>query len=137
MGVRLTKSLKIFPIETARGCLYNCAFCSEVHYWGKPTRYKSINKVVDDLKQNVDKYQVKTFRFTDSCFTAPVERCMDLCDAIYTECINNKYDIKWTSYARVNNLTDELLEKMKRSGCPTLLTLVMAGVHIMAIPCRM
>lgn len=116
----LDRRLKIFPIETARGCTYSCAYCSEVTYWGKPVRFKKNERVIQEIKNNVSRYDVKTFRFTDSCFSAPETRCAQLCDDIYRHCLLEGYPVKWTSYARLNNLSEELLAKMKLAGCVAL-----------------
>lgn len=120
MGIPSTKRLPILPVETSRGCPYNCAYCSEVHYWGKPVRYRTSNSVVEELRHNAERFGITTFRFTDSCFSAPPARSAEICDAIYEECIKDGITIKWSSYARVQNLNRNLLEKMKRSGCVAL-----------------
>lgn len=120
MGMPSPKRLPILPVETSRGCPYNCAYCSEVHYWGKPVRYRSSDSVVKELRNNVERFGIKTFRFTDSCFSAPATRSAEICDTIYKGCIKDGFEIKWSSYARVENLSSGLLEKMKRSGCVAL-----------------
>jgi anaerobic magnesium-protoporphyrin IX monomethyl ester cyclase len=111
--VDLAKRMPILPIETSRGCIYKCAFCSETTYWPKPVRLKPVNKITEELKNNIKEFNIKTFRFVDSCFTAPQKRCAKICDAI----IEEDLDIKWTSYARIDNMSSELLQKMKQSGC--------------------
>ena len=118
--MELENKIGILPVETARGCIYDCAFCSEVHYWGKPVRYKGVNQVVDEVRRNVEKHAIRVFRFTDSCFTAPTRWCGEICDAIFQECIQTGVDVKWTSYARIDTLSENLLHKMKRSGCVAL-----------------
>jgi radical SAM superfamily enzyme YgiQ (UPF0313 family) len=114
----LKDRLKIFPIETARGCSYECAYCSEVHFWGKPVRFKNTDQILNEIWSAIKKFNVSTFRITDSCFTAPEDRCIRVCDSINKEFSNKDGSaIKWTSYARLNNLDGKLLEKMKSSGC--------------------
>jgi len=120
MGMPSPKRLPILPVETSRGCPYNCAYCSEVHYWGKPVRYRTSDSVVKELRHNLEQFGIKTFRFTDSCFSAPSTRSAEICDAIYQGCIKDGCEVKWSSYARVENLNSSLLEKMKRSGCVAL-----------------
>lgn len=121
MDLRLDISrIRLLPVETSRGCVYNCAYCSEVHYWPKPARFKSPTAVVKEIQRNIEQYGVSTFRFMDSCFSAPPRRCTEICDALYDGCIREGLDIKWSSYARVGNLTMDLLEKMKRAGCVAL-----------------
>lgn len=120
MGIPSARRLPVLPVETSRGCPFNCAYCSEVTYWGKPVRYRDVDEVIKELRHNVTELGISTFRFTDSCFSAPPTRCAALCDAIYDRCIAQGMDIKWSSYARVNNLSAELLEKMRRAGCVAL-----------------
>ena len=119
-GIPSPKRLPILPVETSRGCPYNCAYCSEVHYWGKPVRYRKSESVVKELRHNVEKFGIKTFRFTDSCFSAPPARSAEICDSIYEGCIKEGMEVKWSSYARIENLSRSLLEKMKLSGCVAL-----------------
>lgn len=111
--INLSKRMPILPIETARGCVYKCAFCSETSYWPKPIRLKPVDKITEELKTNIQEFNTKTFRFVDSCFTAPEKHCANICDAI----IEEDMDIKWTSYARIDNMSRDLLKKMKQSGC--------------------
>jgi len=120
MGIPSTRRLPVLPVEASRGCPFNCAYCSEVSYWDKPVRYRSIESVVQELIRNVVELGIHTFRFTDSCFSAPPERCAQLCDTIYESCDKNGIALKWSSYARISSLNYSLLEKMKRSGCVAL-----------------
>ncbi len=120
MGIPSPRRLLVLPVETRRGCPFNCAYCSEVSYWDKPVRYRAIDSVVQELIHNVVDLGINTFRFTDSCFSAPPERCGQLCDAIYESCDKNGITMKWSAYARISNMDYPLLEKMKRSGCVAL-----------------
>jgi radical SAM superfamily enzyme YgiQ (UPF0313 family) len=120
MGIPSSRRLPVLPVETSRGCPFNCAYCSEVTYWDKPVRYRAIDDVVDEIIDNVKELGINTFRFTDSCFSAPVNRCGDLCDAIHDACEREGITVQWSSYARISNLDYPLLEKMKRSGCVAL-----------------
>lgn len=117
LDVSFSQTVPFFPVETSRGCPYNCAYCSEVHYWGKPPRYRSLSAVLDEIQHHVDEFGITTFRFTDSCFSAPPERAATICNAIYDRFVRNGIAIRWSSYARIDNLTYNLLEKMKHSGC--------------------
>ena len=120
MGIPSRKRLPILPVETSRGCPYHCAYCSEVTYWDKPVRYRSEARVISELRYNAQKFGITTFRFTDSCFSAPPERNARICDAIYEQCIKDGIPVKWSAYARIENLSPSLLDKMKRSGCVAL-----------------
>jgi anaerobic magnesium-protoporphyrin IX monomethyl ester cyclase len=120
MNVPSPRRLPVLFIETSRGCPYQCAYCTEVTYWNKPVRYRSSQRVVDEVRYCVEKYGINTFRFTDSCFSAPPRRCGELCDAIIEQCINESIPVKWSAYARIENLSPELIHKMKQAGCVAL-----------------
>jgi radical SAM superfamily enzyme YgiQ (UPF0313 family) len=49
----------------------------------------------------------------DDLFTANQTHCKAVCDEI----IKRKASIKWTSFARVDTVTDEILTRMKAAGC--------------------
>jgi len=44
------------PIESSRGCPYNCTFCSADLCWGKRVRYKSVNNFVQEICDTKKKY---------------------------------------------------------------------------------
>jgi p-methyltransferase len=120
LDLRWDRRMPVVPVETSRGCPYDCAICSEVSYWGKPVRYRGIPDVIDELSSNVSHFDVRTFRFADSCFSAPAQRTGQLCDAIRDRFSEADNGIKWSAYARVNNLDRQLLSKMAKSGCVAL-----------------
>lgn len=120
LNVRSSKRLPVLFVETSRGCPYQCAYCTEVTFWNKPVRYRSVQRVIDEIRYCVEKYGINTFRFTDSCFSAPPRRCGEICDAIFERCINDSVPVRWSAYARIENLSPELIQKMKRSGCVAL-----------------
>jgi anaerobic magnesium-protoporphyrin IX monomethyl ester cyclase len=120
LGIPSPVRIPVLPVETSRGCPNNCAYCSEVTYWGKPVRYRPVENVIQEIKDDVNKFGISSFRFTDSCFSAPPDRTARICDAIYDNCIVKGMPIKWSAYARMDNLTQDLLMKMKRSGCVAL-----------------
>jgi radical SAM superfamily enzyme YgiQ (UPF0313 family) len=130
LGIPSAKRLPVLPVETSRGCPFDCAYCSETTYWGKPVRYRRIDDVIDELEYNVTELGISVFRFTDSCFSAPPVRCAELCEAIYERLIQHGLPVKWSSYARVSNLDEILLGKMKMAGCVALDIGVESGSEI-------
>jgi anaerobic magnesium-protoporphyrin IX monomethyl ester cyclase len=115
--VDMSQRLPLLSLETARGCTYNCAYCFEVNFWGKPIRFRNLQSIIDEIINNYLQYNITTYRFADSCFTAPEERCMEICDQLIYNFINHHIPLKWSCYARINNLNDQLLAKMKLAGC--------------------
>lgn len=58
-------------IIAGRGCLYNCAFCKpgEDYLFGKRTRRRSVDSVISELHELVDRYGIASFMFHDDCLT--------------------------------------------------------------------
>jgi len=111
--LELDSYIPTLPIQTMRGCPYSCAYCKETRFWEKPVRFKSEKRVVEEIKHNVESYGIKTFRIVDSCFNAFPKRTKKICNRIQKE----NLDIKWTCYARADNLSNVLVESMAQAGC--------------------
>ena len=118
--LNLKGRVPLLPIETARGCIYHCAYCSEVNYWGKPVRFRSIEPILEEVENDIQKFGITTFRWADSCFSGPAERCMKICDALTERFTSKGVPLKWAAFARVTNINRKLLEKMRASGCIAL-----------------
>lgn len=105
----LGKNFAIF--ETARGCPYNCIYCLKKMYFGY--RKKSSQKIIQELKDNITKYNIKSFYFIDLEFTMNRQLVEDICDFL----IKNNYKVKWCCQTRADSVDFELLYKMKKAGC--------------------
>jgi len=69
-------------IIAGRGCIYNCAFCKpgEDYLFGKRTRRRSVDNVIQELRMLVDKYHLASFMFHDDCLTEDREWVMEFTD---------------------------------------------------------
>lgn len=58
-------------VIAGRGCVYNCAFCKpgEDYLFGKRTRRRSVENVIAELHELVDRYGIASFMFHDDCLT--------------------------------------------------------------------
>ncbi|NLE46611.1 MAG: B12-binding domain-containing radical SAM protein [Chloroflexi bacterium] len=58
-------------IIAGRGCLYHCTFCKpgEDYLFGRRTRRRSVDSVIDELRMLVDRYHIASFMFHDDCLT--------------------------------------------------------------------
>ncbi len=102
----------VLPIQFSRGCYYkDCAFCA-LTLDHQNFRQRSPEKVAEDVKLLMEKYQTPFFFFTDECFAlSPTKRlCAQLIDAGVTA--------QWTCEMRFEkNLTRDLLKLMRDAGC--------------------
>jgi len=74
-------------IIAGRGCIYNCAFCKpgEDYLFGKRTRRRSVDNVIQELHMLVDKYHLASFMFHDDCLTEDREWVMEFTEKYITE----------------------------------------------------
>ena len=99
-------------ITTSRGCPFKCIFCVGRKMVGARVRYRSPEKVVDEL-QYLGTLNFPQINIADDLFTANKNHCLGVCNEI----INRGLKLTWTSFARVDTVSDEVLGKMKAAGC--------------------
>jgi len=103
---------KALPIATSRGCPFACKFCSVIPMFGRQYRFKSIERVIEELKA-ASSHKGHVF-FIDDNFAANKKRTKSLLQAI----IDNKIKIEWSAQVRTDVAKDtELLDLMKKAGC--------------------
>lgn len=99
-------------ITTSRGCPFKCIFCVGRKMVGARVRYRSSEKVVDEL-QYLNTLNFHQINIADDLFTANKAHCLAVCEEI----VRRKLKLTWTSFARVDTVSDEILSKMKAAGC--------------------
>ena len=99
-------------ITTSRGCPFKCIFCVGRKMVGARVRYRSPAKVVDEL-QYLDTLNFPQINIADDLFTANKNHCLGVCNEI----IKRGLKLTWTSFARVDTVSDDVLSKMKAAGC--------------------
>jgi radical SAM superfamily enzyme YgiQ (UPF0313 family) len=102
----------IAPIETTRGCPYNCDFCAVSRFFGTRQRHKPIRDIVTDIESCKE----KNLFFLDDNITGDKRYAKEL----FREMIpQNK---KWVGQASIQVANDpELLSLAYKSGCRALL----------------
>jgi len=101
-------------IISARGCPFNCTYCSNpVWKLQKPWfRLRSPKNVVDEIEFIIKEYGIKEiFDETDE-FNGNKKWAKEVCDEI----IKRNLGIAWKAQMRVDNIDSELVAKLKQSG---------------------
>jgi len=106
-GVKYTAML------TSRGCPFGCSFCSSSRLFGGYWRGRSPENVIEEMRILYEKYKIRNIEFVDDTFTLDQKRAEKICDEI----IKRGWDVSWGASSRVDTLSKELVEKMKRAGC--------------------
>lgn len=107
--------LPVGLISTIRGCPYICTFCYHPFQY-KKVRMHSPERVVEEIKILKKDYNVRSIAFVDDLFVINKKRVFQICDLMDKEGIR----IKWRASCRVNLIDEELLVRMKKSGCVAL-----------------
>ena len=101
------------PIITSRGCPFQCTFCLASRMCGKRFRARSPKNVVDELEWLRDVHGADAFDFYDDTFTFDRKRTRDICE----EMKNRNVDLPWDCRTRVDQVSKEVLSKMKSANC--------------------
>ncbi len=99
-------------MTTSRGCPFKCIFCVGRKMVGAKVRYRNPKDVVDELEY-LSSLGFPQINIADDLFTANKRHCFDVCDEI----IRRNFMPKWSSFARVDTVSVDVLKKMKQAGC--------------------
>ncbi|MBD3164418.1 radical SAM protein [Candidatus Woesearchaeota archaeon] len=108
---------KFCSMITSRGCPFQCTYCTSSNIFGYRWRYRSPEKVMEEIRLLYDKYKVRHIYFQDDEFTVNHDRVMKICDMI----IDQKLDLVWECLTRVSHVDEPLLRKMSEAGCRSIL----------------
>ena len=100
-------------IYTSLGCPFKCSYCPIHAFYGKPgIRFRSPEKVVEEIDLLVKNYNIKNIKFMDELFVLREDRVFKICDLI----IQRGYSLNIWVYARVDTVNERILKKMKQAG---------------------
>ena len=100
-------------IKVSRGCPYHCFFCLATPVSGSKVRTRSAENIIAEIKECVEKYNIKNFLFWSDIFNFDREWTLDLCRKI----IESGLKITWSANTRANTMDDEMANLMYKSGC--------------------
>jgi radical SAM superfamily enzyme YgiQ (UPF0313 family) len=103
------------PMQTSRGCPFDCTFCSVTGMFGRRYRYRSTENIIAEIAR-YDPKQSNIFIYDDN-FAANPRRTKEL----LREMIRLRLGFTWSTQVRSDIARDgELLDLMAEAGCATL-----------------
>lgn len=118
------KEKPIAIVMTSRGCKARCIYCFQMK-GERRIRFRSVENVVQEVEELVNRYGFKEIRFLDETFTADRERALEILRGF------RERQLKFSFYvsSRVNTVDYELLKEMKKAGCWAVLFGAESGVQ--------
>jgi len=115
VGRPRTRGRRIIPVQTSRGCPFDCSFCSVTGMFGKAYRFRSVGHILGELRRYDDRKNIVFFY--DDNFAADRRRCRELLEAMTGAGMR----FRWTTQVRADVARDpELVALMRRAGCHTV-----------------
>ena len=99
-------------MTTSRGCPHGCIFCVGRKMVGARVRYRDPVRVVDELA-DIAAYGFHQVNLADDLFTASAGHCRAVCEEI----LKRGLEVRWTSFARVDTVSPDMLKRMRQAGC--------------------
>ncbi len=99
-------------IFTAWGCPYSCSYCILNKF---PNYWRDYRDIIEEMKK-VKTLNFKEIYIGDRSFGLPLQNVIKLMDAMISE----EFNFSWSTYFHPNQYNPELLDKMKLSGCHTI-----------------
>ena len=99
---------KTLMVTTSRGCPYNCQFCYNLVFNNRRYRAHSAEKIIENLKPLIERYQLDAVRFLDDNFFINRERAFKIVRAL---------DLPYYASARVEYITEDFAAELKTTKC--------------------
>ncbi len=104
-------------VITSRGCPFSCIFCSGRRMFGPKVRFRSPGLVVDEMEKLQRDFGLEKINIVDDTFTVNHRHAEAVCE----EMLRRNLKIKWSVFARVDRISEDLAQLMNRAGCDWVL----------------
>jgi anaerobic magnesium-protoporphyrin IX monomethyl ester cyclase len=104
-------------VITSRGCPYSCIFCSGHRMFGPKVRFRNPGLVVDEIEKLQRDFGLEKINIVDDTFTFNHNHARAVCE----EMLRRNLKIKWSVFARVDRISEDLAQLMKQAGCEWVL----------------
>jgi len=98
-------------IEISRGCPYNCFFCPKTPFTGNKLRIRSVDNVILEIKECIEKHKIKSFYLNSGVFDK------DWLTEFCNEYIKTGLKAYWTINLIPKSIDDDIVRLIKKAGC--------------------
>lgn len=102
----------LVPIDSGRGCVYDCSFCSIGRTWNRRSRALPAERLLAEVRSLRDMPGARRAYLCHDIFGADRRQALAFCDAM----IASGTDVPWEVRARADHLDAELLARMAAAG---------------------
>ena len=107
---------RTLPIISSRGCPYRCTFCYNLVFNEQKWRGFPVERIQEEIDYLFSNYNLDGIRLDASdLFIGPGKQGRDMALAITSHAQSR--GLKWACQVRTNQMSVELLEDFKRTGC--------------------
>jgi len=102
----------------SRGCPYNCSYCFNESFGklyegkGKRTRFRSVENLVEEIKEVVSASPTKFVYLQDDTFTLNAEWL-----ANFAKSYSKEVGLPFHCHVRANTINEKKIESLKKAGC--------------------
>jgi radical SAM superfamily enzyme YgiQ (UPF0313 family) len=104
-------------VITSRGCPFSCIFCSGRRMFGPKVRFRNPGLVVDEIENLQRDFGLAKVNIVDDTFTLNHNHTRAVCE----EMLRRNLKLKWSVFARVDRISEDLAQLMNRAGCEWVL----------------
>jgi radical SAM superfamily enzyme YgiQ (UPF0313 family) len=108
-------NLPTYTMQSARGCIAACTFCSIRSFFGRGVRASSVKRVLEEIDYAYNDLGMKQLEIVDDDFTFDKKRTIEICN----ELVKRNYDLVWNlgNGVRLGTLDEEVMGAMVAAKC--------------------
>ncbi len=101
-------------VSTSRGCIHNCAFCSQHKFWNRTWRARRPESVVAEIEYLVREYDVEVFFISDEYPTRDRQRWEEILDLLIAKDLGASFLLE----TRVDDIVrdEDIINKYRSAG---------------------
>lgn len=100
-------------VETKRGCVLKCEYCTYPFLDGQSVRKYPVEHVIRNINSLVNEHGISQFTFVDSVFNVPKTHARDICKRL----IEEKIITKWVGWFNEKSCDTDFMKLCQRAGC--------------------